>query len=189
MCSNANGAKPIGSYALVTYIPDPLGSFLNRLRQELIAGCALHAHVSVLPPRPLRKTQDEAMDQIREWASQTEPVTIQLGDVNVFEKTSVVYIEVARGFEELRAMHRALNRNSFLFEEKYEYHPHVTLAQDFPAEQVSAMKQLAERRWAECPYRKSFQLDHVTFVRNTDENLWFDIEDCPLLGAHSAVKV
>ena len=40
-------------FALVIYIPDPLGGFLDDLRRELTPGCNPHAHISVLPPRPL----------------------------------------------------------------------------------------------------------------------------------------
>src|SRR2546430_17316912 len=40
-------------YALVIYIPDPLGRFLDDLRRELVPDYNPHAHVSVLPPRPL----------------------------------------------------------------------------------------------------------------------------------------
>jgi hypothetical protein len=40
-------------FALVIYIGDPLGRFLDDLRRELSPQCNPHAHVSVLPPRPL----------------------------------------------------------------------------------------------------------------------------------------
>ena len=37
-------------FALVVYIPDPLGRFLDDLRRELVPHYNPHAHVSVLPP-------------------------------------------------------------------------------------------------------------------------------------------
>ena len=40
-------------FALVVYIPGPLGVFLDELRRELVPHYNPHAHVSVLPPRPL----------------------------------------------------------------------------------------------------------------------------------------
>ena len=43
----------INSFALVSYIPEPLAGFLDRLRQELVPNCFLRAHVTILPPRPI----------------------------------------------------------------------------------------------------------------------------------------
>ena len=40
-------------YALVIYVPAPLGRFLDDLRRELVPTYKPRAHVSVLPPRPL----------------------------------------------------------------------------------------------------------------------------------------
>ena len=52
----------VNSYALVSYIPDPLRRFLDDLRRELVPGCVPAAHVTVLPPRPLSGTVEEAID-------------------------------------------------------------------------------------------------------------------------------
>ena len=38
----------INSFALVTYIPEPLAGFLDRLRQELVPNCFLRAHATIL---------------------------------------------------------------------------------------------------------------------------------------------
>src|SRR5215472_12727665 len=66
------GCHPNGEqspvYALVIYIPDPLGKFLDELRRELVPGCNPHAHVSVLPPRPLAVDWEEASQFARELA-------------------------------------------------------------------------------------------------------------------------
>ena len=51
MLTDPNAADRIGEYALVIYIPDPLGSFLNRIREELApGGLPGRAQVTVLPP-------------------------------------------------------------------------------------------------------------------------------------------
>src|SRR5260370_8334446 len=72
MGSDSNGAQSgvpaaerLNVYALVIYIPDPLGRFLDDLRRELALGCNPHAHVSVLPPRPLAGDWQVAGAQVR----------------------------------------------------------------------------------------------------------------------------
>ena len=52
-------------FALVIYIPDPLGLVLDDLRRELVPTYNPHAHVSVLPPRPLAVDWNIASDQAR----------------------------------------------------------------------------------------------------------------------------
>ena len=52
-------------FALVIYIPGPLGKFLDDLRRELVPSYNPHAHVSVLPPRPLAVDWRLASDQAR----------------------------------------------------------------------------------------------------------------------------
>ena len=45
--------QTLSQFALVAYIPDPLGRFLDDLRVELTPDCKPRAHVTILPPRPL----------------------------------------------------------------------------------------------------------------------------------------
>ena len=68
---NSNGVlsripaeQRLNVFALVIYIPDPLGRFLDDLRRELVPGCNPHAHVSVLPPRPLAVDWQVASEQV-----------------------------------------------------------------------------------------------------------------------------
>ena len=65
-------------YALVIYIPDPLGRFLDHLRRELVPAYKPHAHVSVLPPRPLFvdwQTADSQRTREKEKAISPAPKT------------------------------------------------------------------------------------------------------------------
>jgi 2'-5' RNA ligase len=72
-------------------------------------------------------------------------------------------------------MHQALNRGPLEFAEPFEYHPHVTLAQQLLPEQVEASAALARRKWREFPHSRSFMVDRLTFVQNTVENRWADL--------------
>ncbi len=65
-------------FALVIYIPDPLGRFLDDLRKELVPGCNPHAHVSVLPPRPLAVDWRVASEQVHRCAASRSPFEVTL---------------------------------------------------------------------------------------------------------------
>lgn len=174
--------EPSNVYALVTYLPEPLGSFLNQLRAELVPGCDLRAHVTVLPPRPLASEQ-EAWEQIRRETRRLAPVMIELGEVEVFPETQVIFLSLRQGSEELHQMHEQLSRNALAFVEPFAYHPHITLAQGLAPEAVSGCRELAARRWGNYCGPRSFQLTTMTFVRSADRLEWLDLGQVELGGA------
>src|SRR5436305_12288878 len=83
-------------FALVIYIPDPLGRFLDELRRELVPGCNPHAHVSVLPPRPIAVDWQVAGEHVRACASERPAFEIALGAIRRFPVTNVIFIELAQ---------------------------------------------------------------------------------------------
>src|SRR5947209_13128514 len=87
-------------FALVIYIPGPLGQFLDDLRRELVPGCNPHAHVSVLPPRSLAVDWHIASEQVRSCARQWTPFDITLGRIERFSITDVIYIDLSAGAPE-----------------------------------------------------------------------------------------
>jgi len=187
MGSNANGdqsrvpaEKLLNVYALVIYIPDPLGRFLDDLRRELVPGCNPHAHVSVLPPRPLSVDWPVAGEQVRECAGEWATFEVRLGEIRMFPVTNVIYIELAHGMDELRRMHAMVNNRALEYAEPFQYHPHITLAQELDPDQVEEVDRLAQRRWAEFAGPRSFRAEHATFVRNTVGNRWIDLAEFPL---------
>src|ERR1700756_1891253 len=92
-------------YALVIYIPGPLGAFLDDLRRELVPGCNPHAHVSLLPPRPLAVDWQVASTQVQHVMEGWKPFDIELADIEIFPVTDVIYIGVGAGAEGLQRMH------------------------------------------------------------------------------------
>src|SRR5437867_1798782 len=95
-------------FALVIYLPDPLGRFLDDLRRKLVPGCNPHAHVSVLPPRPIAGDWQVARDQVRSLAEAWTPFDITLSGIGVFPVTNVIYVELGQGAAEMRALHAAM---------------------------------------------------------------------------------
>jgi 2'-5' RNA ligase len=169
--------EPLNVFALVIYIPDPLGRFLDDLRRELAPDSNPHAHVSVLPPRPLAVEWQAAAGQARALTEGWAPFEIELGGLQIFPVTNVIYIEINAGAADLRRMHAAMNAGALEFEEPFPYHPHITLAQEIPHQQVQAVYQLAQQRWREYLGRGVFWAERTVFVRNTLNNCWIDLAE------------
>jgi 2'-5' RNA ligase len=167
---------------LVIYLPQPLGAFLDDLRLEMVPGCNPHAHVSVLPPRPLPVAPEAAIEEARSIVAGFAPFEIELAGIEKFERTDVIYISVERGGDELRQIHGSLNQGALAFAEPFAYHPHVTLAQEIPAGQVETLVDLAARRWREFSGPCRFRAEATVFVRNMRGNLWVDLASGPLRG-------
>lgn len=170
----------INSFALVSYIPEPLASFLDRLRQELVPTCFLRAHVTILPPRPISSTPEAAWGTIRTLAPHFAPFDVDMTDVEVFPVSDVIYIGIGRGREEMERMHEGLNVDGLKFNEPYPYHPHITLAQELKGDEVDELARVARARWAESKVPRSFHVDEVFFVQNTRRKDWIDLGESAL---------
>jgi 2'-5' RNA ligase len=162
-------------FALVIYVPPPLGSFLDDLRRELVPHDNPHAHVSVLPPRPVAVDWQEAAGHVRSLASGWQPFEVELTGVQMFPVTNVIYIGVGAGAAELNRMHVATNSGSLAFDEPFIYHPHVTLAQDIPGAEVRGVLEIAVRRWKEFTGPRRFRVDRAVLVQNTLNDCWLDL--------------
>jgi 2'-5' RNA ligase len=173
---------PINSFSLVSYIPGRLGEFITGLRKELVADCVAQSHVTVLPPRPLFIDQAFAEKEIRERVAAFSPVRLKIGKISVFEQTSVVFAEIGDGRDELAQMHDSLNSDGFYFEEPFTYHPHVTIAQGIPPDQLDHVFRRTRKRWQEEAPAATFMVDTLTFVQNTVGNRWMDLVECELRG-------
>src|SRR5881628_3391428 len=72
-------------YALVAYVRDPAGEFVERLRQELHPDHShLPAHLTILPPRCLQGDELAALELLEEVCSHADPFEITLGEVESF---------------------------------------------------------------------------------------------------------
>ncbi len=177
--------EKINLYGLVSYLPDPLGSFLDRTRRELIPKCFAQSHLSVLPPRVLNSSQEEAERQLAEAVQDFSSFRVELTDVEIFDKTCVIYLGVGRGSEELQRMHKLLNKSYLAAPEAHNFHPHITLAQDFDPGELNRLASLARQMWSDFPYAKSFDVERLTFVQNTSTQQWVDLAEFPLSSGSS----
>jgi 2'-5' RNA ligase len=167
-------------FALVIYVPEPLGSFLDGLRRELVPHDNPHAHVSVLPPRPIRVDWQVASGEVRRLTDSWTPFDIELTNIETFPVTDVVYIELGAGASDLRHMHTAMNRNVLNFLEPFDYHPHLTLAQEIPRDKVGVVRETAIRRWREYQGSRRFRAERAVLVQNTLNHQWIDLAEYAL---------
>lgn len=175
MLDGSTGACRVDSFALVTYIPDPLGVFLDKLRVDLIPGCSPHAHVTLMPPRSLPHSEEAAWQQIWDNTHQLPAFELEATKISVFPKTSVIYVELGLGRETLVRIHELLSRDALAYDEPYPYHPHITLAQEIPPGKTEEIAIKARARWDAFPYSRRFPVERLTFVKNVALNKWRDL--------------
>jgi 2'-5' RNA ligase len=174
------GGRTLGQFALVSYLPDPLASYLDRLRLDLDPDCSPHAHVTVLPPRPMAAEVKQAIAELTEESHEFSPIEVELGDVQIFPVSNVIYIELAKGQRALHALHDSLERGSLKYKCKFEFHPHITIAQNLDPGYVDEALRLARARWAAYNGPHTFVVDSLSFVQNVAADLWLDLARVPL---------
>jgi 2'-5' RNA ligase len=170
------------AFALVAYLPDPLGSFVNRVRRELAPGCRLRAHITILPPRQLACAAPIASRELQEAIAHVRSFRVEAEKIQVFPISDVVYLSIGAGLAELQELHARLNYGRCCASEAWSYHPHVTLAQDLPGDAVGRMREIAERRWREYSGPRDFTVDKLAFVQGNPERGWMDLEAYELLS-------
>jgi 2'-5' RNA ligase len=171
------GEQTLGQFALVSYIPDPLARFLDDLRVELTPGCNPHAHVTILPPRPLPNDVDVkgTIRLIVEECRNLPPFRVEPGDIRVFAESNVIYLDIVRGIDELREFYRVLNRGPLAYKESFPYHPHITIAQNIRPDQAPRLAVAAREKWAEYRGPRGFVISSLSFVQHVAPSIWTDV--------------
>jgi 2'-5' RNA ligase len=180
------GLQTLGQFALVSYIPDPLAGFLDDLRREVTPGCNPHAHVTILPPRPIHSDIKGTVQQITHDIRGVPAFWTELGEIAIFKESRVIYIELSRGTEELRKLYRALNGGCLEYTEPFPYHPHITIGQNLLPEDVDHVAELARERWAAYSGPRGFMVSVLSFVQHVAPSIWADVA-AVALGAGVAV--
>ena len=177
----SNGRETrINSFALVSYLSGPLADLLDEIRHDFAPDSHAKAHLTILPPRPLASFGSptavaEALTDLQTRLRDFPPFTVELGGIEVFPDTHVIYVSIKLGFEELERMHRKLNGGSLEWQEPHSYHPHVTVVQELAPVDVLNAAQFARWRWSEFKHSRTVRVHRLTFVQNTIENSWTDL--------------
>ena len=168
-------------YALVAYVKSELGEFVEDLRRELHPVHAhLPTHLTVLPPRPLHGTEDEAVAMLREASAPIAPFGVELGEVESFLPiTPTVFIRVSHAGYRMRELHDLLNRGPLAFTEPLPYMPHVTVAKLDDNERAAEVLAMSKSRWSNFPGSHRITIERLTFVRG-GKDMWVDLADISL---------
>jgi 2'-5' RNA ligase len=172
-------------YALVAYVKSPVGEFVENLRRELHPDLPhLAAHITFLPPRPLRGTESAALQMLEGVCSHAEPFEVILGDMQSFIPTTpTVYIRVSHGASRLQELHEQLNQQALAFAEEWPYIPHVTIVKMATEPAAGQALKIARERWRQYSGSRRILLDQLTFVREDAQNCWIDLAPVPLGGS------
>jgi 2'-5' RNA ligase len=174
MNTNLPASPESGSFALVTYIPEPLGLFLKELRKRLPGHEDPQAHITLLPPRRLKYGLDAVSQTARRVLNQFEPFDIALSAVKAFPQTDVLYLEIADGSQTIHAMHAALNTGILADREPFEFLPHLTLSGPIGAKDVTGKLVLADRIWQEYQGERRFSVVDVVALWQPVDGSWND---------------
>ncbi|MEZ5403539.1 MAG: 2'-5' RNA ligase family protein [Bryobacteraceae bacterium] len=181
-----SGDTGLNSFALVTYLPDPLKAYLDDLRVSLETDpLPPRAHLTVLPPRQIAsgasvaQATAEIAAKLRSWPA----FEVVIGGIGIFPGTRVIYLEIEEGASDLRQMHVDLNGGVLFADERFVFHPHITLAQRLDPAQADSLARLAADIWASYTGPRRFFVEQFTFVQNTVDRGWRD------LSAHQLSQV
>lgn len=169
-------------YALVAYVRNAVGEFVEGLRRELHPDLPhLPAHLTILPPRRLRGSELSALETLEDICSQVEPFEVVLGDVETFVPvTPTVFIRVAHAAYRMRELHDRLNTETLAAGEEWPYMPHLTIVKISSEELAQQAYIIARDRWAQYSGSRRIAVKELTFVREAEQNRWTDLAGVPL---------
>ena len=169
-------------YALVAYVRNAVGEFVENLRQELHPDLPhLPAHLTILPPRRLQGGELSALETVEDICAQAERFEVTLGDVETFiPVTPTVFIRVAHAAYRMRELHDRLNTHALAAEEEWPYMPHLTVVKISSEELAQQAYIFARDRWAQFVGNRCVQVSELTFVREREPNCWVDLAGIPL---------
>jgi 2'-5' RNA ligase len=169
-------------YALVAYVHNAVGQFVERLRQELHPDLPhLPAHVTILPPRTLTGSEISALETLEDICSRAQPFEVVLGDAETFVPvTPTVFIRVAHGATHMQELHDRLNTRALSAVEQWPYMPHLTIVKLSSEELAQEAYITARDRWAQFRGSRAIPVQELTFVREEEQNRWVDLAELPL---------
>jgi 2'-5' RNA ligase len=174
---NATAIMASSRYALVGYVRNSIGEFIERVRRELHPGLPLlAAHLTILPPRILCGSEGDALESLHDICSRAEPFEVTLGEVETFiPVTPTVFIRVGHGASRMQELHDQLNREVFFCTEEWPYIPHLTIVKMSTEEQAWEAFEVARRRWQRYSGTRRILVEELTFVREDERSGWMDL--------------
>jgi len=160
-------------------IPEPWGAQLTRRRAEAGDPQAAYtpAHVTLLGPTEVATDALPAVEKhLESVAEARRPFTVHLRGTGTFRPvTEVVFVTLAVGISECELLAEAIAAAEGVDRDaRFPYHPHVTVAQDVPAEALDAVfEDLAD-------FSAKFHVASFTLFSHGGEGPWRRRRDFPL---------
>lgn len=170
-------------YALVAYVKNDLGRFVEELRRELHPELGhLPAHITILPPRLLAGPEAEALATLERLCGDVQPFEVAMDGVESFQPlTSTIYLRVDQSVLRLHELHERLNTAALDFYEEWPYMPHLTIVKLADESRLPAALELARRRWNAYRGPRHVLVEELTFVREGERaGHWTDLAPVPL---------
>src|SRR5512140_217844 len=164
-------------HAVVAYVRNDLGGFVEDLRREVHPEHAhLGSHLSILPPRQLEGSEEDARRLLRKLCRDFDPFEVTLSEVaNFIPTTATVFLRISYGAYRMRELHDLLHQGALGGTEQWPYIPHLTLAKVDDPKHAEQIYEVACEHWSRYRGSRRVTVDELTFVRNVADNGWRDI--------------
>ena len=169
-------------YALVAYVKNELGRFVEELRRELHPELGhLPAHITILPPRLLHGSESEALATLERLCGAIVPFQVTMDAVESFRPlTPTVYLRVG-GATPVHELHDRLNTEALVCSEQWPYMPHLTIVKLADESRLPAVLELARERWSAYRGSRHARVEELTFVCEGESvGHWIDLAPVPL---------
>ncbi|GAB1643143.1 2'-5' RNA ligase family protein [Krasilnikovia sp. MM14-A1259] len=162
-------------------IPQPWGAALTRRRAQTGDPQAAYtpAHVTLLGPTEVATDTLAAIEKhLAAVAAAQQPFTIHLRGTGTFRPvTEVVFVTLAMGISECELLAEAIAAADGVHSDaRFPYHPHVTVAQDVPADALDAVFEDLSG------FSARFEVPAFTLFSHDGEGPWRPRRDFPLGG-------
>ena len=175
------GAARLG---VIVLLPEPVASHVQAWRRALRdpARELVAPHLTLVPPQTVAAEERQAaVELVDRAAAAATPGLIELrGAATFLPESPVAYLVVAEGVATLRVIESVL-RAPPLEQRIFPFHPHVTVAQDRPAEELEA----AARDLA--GFRAVFPLPELTLTEEGEQGRWRVVHQATV-GTSGAVR-
>ena len=169
---------------VIARLPEPLGIHVQAWRRALRDPTAdrIVPHLTVVPPQTVAERDlDRAVALVERAAGEAVPFLVELDGAATFLPDSpVAYLVVREGGPALHALEVALQASP-LDRRTHPFHPHVTLTQDLPPEEIEA----AARELA--GFRASFPVREIALMRQDGDRVWRPLA-AVAVGASTAIR-
>ena len=158
-------------------VPQPYGAHLQRWRRRLGDPAAMRVppHVTLLPPTAMPSERLPVVEEhLRRVAAEERSFPITLRGTGTFRPLSpVTFVQLAAGIAECERLEARVRSGPLHRELKFNYHPHVTVAQDVPEEAL-------EKGFTElASYAATFEVWGFTLFEEGPDKVWRPQRDFP----------